>query len=135
MIDCLGNRVCLKMSLVVSALVMLLSLITLAPAESASAGTFNLTIAGARAAKACLPPSKIAPKATPVCFTGGSWISALPSYARSSNQRFDVCLIAAGFGLVGGVIFAFVAWDQPETYPAFYKYLQRVSDGIEFCYG
>jgi len=49
----------------------------------------HLTLTQARNMTACLPRSTIDPNAARVCFSGRMWVNSLPSYAQSSNQRFD----------------------------------------------
>jgi hypothetical protein len=102
--------------------------------NAGASGSFTMTVAGARAAKACLPRSKVDPSAAPVCFPGNKWVSALPSYARSSTKRFDLCSVALGITAVGDLVFLPALFD-PFTAIAYVETIGTEAEVLKVCYG
>jgi hypothetical protein len=111
------------------------SVLIFGPTNIASAsGSFNLTLTQARNMTACLPRSTIDPNAARVCFSGRMWVNSLPSYAQSSNQRFDFCATALKITAAGDIVALPFLFDPLTTF-AYVGAIERESVLLSACYG
>jgi hypothetical protein len=114
---------------------LLLSAIVIGPSVTADAtGSFDLTLTQARNMSACMPRSAIDPNASRVCFSGRLWLNSLPSYARSSNQRLDICATALKITVIGDIIALPFLFDPPTT-AVYLGALDAEAGWFSVCYG